>query len=663
MDDSDSLMSDDEEEIYENSLKELRNGKVPVKNHDGATLRCPYSPGRKKQSYQYKDLLQHAEAVGKGNRGPSAVGKHSALAEYLRTDLASMAPAPMERSHKLELLAPQEKDVNDLLLFPWTGVVYNIQTKPNKDGFIVGPSDPELKIMFNAFQPEKAQAVWEKPGHMGVGFVTFQKDFSGWKSAQEFEKWFSRNEHGKKEWESKKHGGLGTELYGWLARKEDYEGHGDQAVIARHLQKRGPLELKDIGIIGEEINSMHEARVKHLNETVSEKNLEFLKAMEEVQISKMRYENMRRELEEKHRQELRDVTEKAEKSAQDRMNQMKNQQTILQSSQNKLAERLKQLRDREKRVQSQAEKNQLDHEKKENNLRLEMLTRQKELEKQHQADMFSLMDKQQKEAGDFEKWVQLRKLRMAEKHLQEFDKHRLGEIRDAEKFAEALDDPTLFEPSHLKEMKERLASMESEKAQLQEQVVDLKEDVECHNDMIAALTTKERAANDELLEARKVAMEAMKSLGEANLSGKICIKSMGEISAGPWKEACKKKYKYHEDGWDSVFTQKFSLWEEQIRHPEFSPFVPAQNGKPGEKQVDYSNEKLMELKEELGETVVESVVVAVQELEKFNPSGRYPVKQLWNRDAGKVATLAESFEYILSVIKNKPKPKKRKVAG
>ncbi|KAL3683239.1 hypothetical protein R1sor_001261 [Riccia sorocarpa] len=659
MEDSDSAVSDDEEEIYENALKELRSGKLPVKNLDGTTLRCPYSPGRKKQCYPYKDLLQHAEAVGKGNRGPVAVGKHSALAEYLRTDLASLAPAAIERVHKLEFQAPEEKDVKDLLLFPWTGVVYNIQTKLNEDGLRVGPSDSELKIMFNAFQPDKAQAVWEKPGHMGVGLVTFQRDFVGWKCAQEFERWFMTRGLGKKDWESRRHKDLGTGLYGWLARKEDYEGYGNPAV-ARHLQKRGPLELKDIGMIGEEIQSMHEARVKHLTETVSEKNLEFQKAMEEVQLSKVRYENMRRELEEKHKRELREVNEKAERSARDRMEHLKSQQMILESSQQKLAERLKQLEKREKLVQSQVEKSQLDHEKKENNSRLEMLSRQKEVQTKHQADMLSLMDKQQKEAGDFEKWVQSKKLRMAEKHLQEFDKHRLGEIRDVEKFVEALDDPTLFESTHWKEMRERLASIASEKAKLEEQVVDLRGDVESHTDTISALATKEREANDELVEARKVAMEAIKSLGEARSSGRIGIKMMGEISPGPWKEACKKKYKNHEDGWVSVYTKKFSMWEDLIRHPDFSPFVAAQNGKPGEKQVDYSNSKLVELKEELGEAVVESVVVAVQELETYNPSGRYPVKELWNRNAGSKATLAESFEYILSVIK--PNTKKRKVS-
>ncbi|KAL2607939.1 hypothetical protein R1flu_026512 [Riccia fluitans] len=298
-DDEEINDEDDEEVVFEESLQALRAGKLLVKNTEDTTLRCPYSPDRKKQNYKYKDLLQHAVAVGKGNRSSLEVGRHLALAAYLRTDLASMAPPPTERAYKFVLPVPKDEDWKDMLLFPWTGLVYNIPTKANEDGFKVGPSNAELKFIFKEFLPEKAEAVWEENQHTGLGVVTFQKDFDGWKCAQAFEKWFSRNERGKKEWKNGTR--LDSELYGWLARKEDYEGLGDQDVMAKFLQKRGPLQLKEIAMTMEEVMSMCEERLDFLSASVNQRKLEFETMMEAVQAIRLRYEKMTRELEE-HKQ-------------------------------------------------------------------------------------------------------------------------------------------------------------------------------------------------------------------------------------------------------------------------------------------------------------------------------------------------------------------------
>ncbi|KAL3675660.1 hypothetical protein R1sor_025608 [Riccia sorocarpa] len=289
--DEDEICDDsDEEEIYEKSLEALRTGKVYVKNTDDETLRCPYSPGRMKQSYRYRDLLQHATALGRGNRTSLEVGRHAALAEYLRTDLASMAPQRVERVRQFEIPVPNEEDWKELLLFPWTGLVYNLPKEVNERGVQVGPSNEEMRLVFRAFSPEKAETVRAETEHLGLGVVTFRRDFEGWKRAKAFERWFIRKQRGKEDWRSRTH--VDSELYGWLARKEDYEGLGDQDAMASFLKKRRPLELKDIGMIIEDRDSMYEARLNYLLSTVGQRKFDVEKMMRAVQVAGERYDIM-----------------------------------------------------------------------------------------------------------------------------------------------------------------------------------------------------------------------------------------------------------------------------------------------------------------------------------------------------------------------------------
>ncbi|KAI8566848.1 hypothetical protein RHMOL_Rhmol02G0074000 [Rhododendron molle] len=92
---SDSSSDVSESEIHEYKDKpyeELKQGKYVVKNRDGS-LRCPFCPGKKKQQWQYRDLLQHASGVGSGAawRKPKLKAQHLALTMYLTSDLAHEA--------------------------------------------------------------------------------------------------------------------------------------------------------------------------------------------------------------------------------------------------------------------------------------------------------------------------------------------------------------------------------------------------------------------------------------------------------------------------------------------------------------------------------------------------------------------------------------------
>lgn len=63
--------------------------------------------------------------------------------------------------------------------------------------------------------------------------------------------------------------------------------------------------------------------------------------------------------------------------------------------------------------------------------------------------------------------------------------------------------------------------------------------------------------------------------------------------------------------------------------------------------IDDEDEKLAGLKNELGDDVYQAVVTAMMELNEYNPSGRYSVKELWNYKEGRKATLKEGASYIL----------------
>lgn len=63
--------------------------------------------------------------------------------------------------------------------------------------------------------------------------------------------------------------------------------------------------------------------------------------------------------------------------------------------------------------------------------------------------------------------------------------------------------------------------------------------------------------------------------------------------------------------------------------------------------IDEDDEKLKDLKTEYGEEVYQAVVTALNELNEHNPSGRYPVPQLWNNKEKRTASLTEGAEYIL----------------
>lgn len=67
--------------------------------------------------------------------------------------------------------------------------------------------------------------------------------------------------------------------------------------------------------------------------------------------------------------------------------------------------------------------------------------------------------------------------------------------------------------------------------------------------------------------------------------------------------------------------------------------------------IDDEDVKLRNLKQEWGEAVYEAVVVALKELNEYNPSGRYVVTELWNFKENRKATQKEVISFIVKSIK------------
>lgn len=257
---SDEEVELSDSEIYEFKEKpyeELRTEKLRVKGPNGS-LRCPFCAGKKKQDYKYKDLLQHATGVGKGsaNRRAKQKANHLALAKYLQTDLVNEVEPIPARAVTPERSEPEK---TELFCWPWTGVVVNI-SKEAANGRSLDDKEYWLR-KFSIYMPSEVKFFYDNQARVSEAIVRFNSDWTGFKGAMEFEMSFETSHCSKREWKADR-SCPGPNIYGWVAREDDYIAEG---AIGEYLREKGKLK-KISDLINEETHDKKKVVANLANE-------------------------------------------------------------------------------------------------------------------------------------------------------------------------------------------------------------------------------------------------------------------------------------------------------------------------------------------------------------------------------------------------------------
>jgi hypothetical protein len=258
----DSDISDsDIVEHREKTYAQLRAGKLKVKHGENA-FRCPFCPGKKKQDYNLKDLLQHATGIGAApKRSAKVKATHLGLAMFLEKDIASSLEKP------LQIVANKPKTPNseeEVFVWPWMGIVVNLQYELKGEEYS-RECEERLRAQLSRFRPLQVAILGGDNDQTFCAIVKFAKDWSGLKDALAFEKHFVVEQHGKTDWN--KINCRKDDLYGWLARSDDYNSPG---TIGGHLRENG--DLRSVGDLEREGLQETGKRVAHYARQIEVRN-------------------------------------------------------------------------------------------------------------------------------------------------------------------------------------------------------------------------------------------------------------------------------------------------------------------------------------------------------------------------------------------------------
>ncbi|RID63881.1 hypothetical protein BRARA_E02846 [Brassica rapa] len=616
---------------YENNLyKKLKSGKLEVRV-SYRTFLCPYCP--KQKVGLYIDILQHASGVGNSSskkRSLTEKACHRALAKYLCKDLADYATATVSRRSKA--LASLTGDIPlayddqfEKLVWPWKGILVNIPTKMGHDGLCcTGESGPQLKdeLIRRGFNPIRVRTVWDCFGHSGTGIVEFNRDWNGLNDALLFKKAYQEDGHGKKDWLSSGGGAADSSLYAWLANADDYYRAN---YVGEYLRKMG--DLKSVSRFAEE-----EARKDH-------------KLVQRLNLISENIQSQLRMLEEKFSKTS--IALKCETEEKDK---------ILHGYNQDLTGRQQRSTDHFNRIFADHEKQkaQLETQMKELQIRESVLAK-RDAENETQRKIIA---KELEQSAAKYSYVQLvaveqqktreKVKKMAVDHKMQKEKLReritalereLGQKQDLE-----------LEVEHLKRQLSVMRHMELDggteivnKVETYLRDLSEKEGELAHvNKFNQDLVVRERTTNDELQEARRALISNLR-----DMRSHIGVRRMGELDTKPFMEAMRRKYCQEDlEDWAVEIIQ---LWEEYLKDPDWHPFkrIKLDAAETIVEVIDEEDEKLRTLKIELGDDAYQAVANALQEINEYNPSGRYVSSELWNFREERKATLEEGVTCLL----------------
>ncbi|KAK7372379.1 hypothetical protein VNO80_05757 [Phaseolus coccineus] len=598
------------------SYEALKKGNQIVKTSE-MTFSCPYCPNKKrKRDYVYREILEHASGVGQSTsqkRSATEKANHLALMKYLVKDLMNVDGPPKTVDEGNALFEEQ-------FVWPWAGILVNIPTRQIEDGRCVGESGSKLRDEHRSrgFNPCRVRTFSD--GHSGTAVMEFNKDWTGLDNALAFERAYELDHHGKRDWFANTEQKSG--IYAWIARADDYKMNN---IIGKQLQKMG--DIQTISELMKEEARIHDKLVSCLNNTIQVKKKRLMEMEEKYNETSHHMEIVMGEIDkltQDHKQEMKKIQSSATQHFQNIFNGHERLKLQLESQKREFELRRIELEKRE--AHNESERKKLEEEIMENALKnsaLEMAV----LEQQKAGEnVWKLAADQKRQKEDLRhKIIRLEKQLEVKQKLELEIQQLKGKLNVMQYIEDDGDSEVLNKVDILhKDLREKEQSLQ---------------DVDALNQ---TLIIKERQSNDELQEARKNLIKAIK---EISCRASVGVKRMGELDIRPFLEAMKKKYN-DEDAEDRA-TELCSLWQEYIKDPDWHPFkITIIEGKEQE-IIDNEDEKLKALQNELGEGVYQAVVTAVTEINTYNPSGRYTTSELWNYEEGKRATLQEGVKLLL----------------
>ncbi|CAL4917808.1 unnamed protein product [Urochloa decumbens] len=608
---SDSDVVEHKEEIY----AQLRAGKLKVKHGDNA-FRCPFCLGKKKQDYNLKDLLQHATGIGAApKRSAKVKATHLGLAMFLEKDIASSLEKPLQ----IVVYKPEmTKSKEEVYVWPWMGIVVNLHYELTGEAFL-NESEDRLRAQLSKFRPHKVTILGDDKDQPFCAIVQFAKDWSGLKDALAFEKHFIVEQYGKTNWN--KINCRKDDLYGWLARSDDYNSSGP---IGGHLRENG--DLRSVGDLEREGMQETEKRVAQYTHQIEVTN----KQMSELELKNyqnaMKLDRMMEEkdqLVEEHNEKIRKMQKAACRDSRKIIDENIRLYRKLEAKKKEIDRKGKQLE--KLATKSNTNREKLEAEKEENAKENRLLNLATQKKKEQDEKLLRLVEKQKQEKENALKKLYNLEMQLASKQKLELEIEQLkGKFEVMSHMGE--------EDTKLKEKLDNLRETLEEK----------NEEMEGMDSLNQTLIIKERRTNDELEEAKKELTKELPKL--SSVRSQIGVKRMGELDQKAFFAACKEKIAEDDE---EEFALLCSKWEDEIRQPEWHPFKVILVGEEAKEIIKEDDEKLQALKAELGEKAHDVVVKALLEVNEYNPSGRYPLPELWNFKEDRKAPMGEVAAYIV----------------
>ncbi|KXG38074.1 factor of DNA methylation 1 [Sorghum bicolor] len=604
---SDSDIAEHKEKIY----AQIRAGKLKVKR--GQAFGCPFCPGRKRQDYNLKDLLQHATGIGASSKHTAKVrASHLGLAMFLEKDIASSLDKPLQ----IVPYKPKTPKDEDLFVSPWMGIVVNLQCELMKGKEFSRESEERLTAQLSRFRPLQATILGDEKDQPFCAIIEFAKYLSGFKDAMAFENHFILEHYSKPDW--KKRNCRKDDLYGWIAKTDDFNSPGP---IGEYLRKNG--NLKSVADLEREGLKETGKRVVHYALQIEDTNehmleLEQKKNVNVMKLSRMLEENDR--LVEEHNERILKMQKAARRNSWKIINDNIKLHEELETKKKEIARRHEEL---EKSVINSTDREKLEATKeeiaKENKL-LDLATLK---QKEEDEKFLKLVKEQEQEKEEIMKTLYDLEMQLASKQKLELEREQLrGNLEVQKHMAE--------EDAKSKELLDKL----------HEELKEKDEEMEGIDSVNQALIIKHRRTNDELEEAKKELITGLVNMSSARST--VGVKRMGELDEKTFLAACKEKIADEEE-----LAILCSKWEDEIRHPEWHPFKVIHVGGEAKEIIMEDDEKLQALKAELGVKAHDVVVKALREMNEYNPSGRYPIPELWNFREDQRAPMGEAVAYIV----------------